>query len=388
MPIQYNGASLAPQFDLGQAIQIALAGAEKREVEQKQAEAAGLGDQLDLASQDPLHNPENLRLVQRMQRLDPQAAQLGIGILKLRSEGELQAAAKEAGDVSKFYQAFLDTSDPVERNRFLGSQIRTLEEAGKDTSKLREMMALTPDKQSLMARRQVILAGDAETLAGQGLASLKQALDVQGQQLKNFQTQQEIERAAREDAAGKESDVAGLRKEFSSKAEDFIKVRDARSRLQASAARNTAAGDISLIFNYMKMLDPGSTVREGEAATAQQATGVPSQILNLYNRAITGERLNPEQRADFIATGESLYSKATEQHGKLVSEYTRLANRRGFAPEDVIVDFSAPAGGGGAAPAASPPSVPASRYSEGAVLRNKATGERWIVQGGQWVLTK
>jgi hypothetical protein len=73
----------------------------------------------------------------------------------------------------------------------------------------------------------------------------------------------------------------------------------AQSYARINATQDNAAGDLSMIFAYMKMLDPGSVVREGEFANAQNAAGVPDQVKNLYNRAATGERLNPNQRAQF-----------------------------------------------------------------------------------------
>ena len=50
----------------------------------------------------------------------------------------------------------------------------------------------------------------------------------------------------------------------------------------------------------MKMLDPTSVVREGEFATAQNATGVPERIRNSFNKAMSGERLGQKQRTKFI----------------------------------------------------------------------------------------
>ena len=55
----------------------------------------------------------------------------------------------------------------------------------------------------------------------------------------------------------------------------------------------------------MKMLDPGSTVREGEFATAQNTTGIPGRIVNAYNNARTGERLNPAQKKEFTSQAKS-----------------------------------------------------------------------------------
>lgn len=66
-----------------------------------------------------------------------------------------------------------------------------------------------------------------------------------------------------------------------------------------AAGRKTAAGDVSLIFAYMKLLDPQSVVREGEQASAQNTTSVSGQVRNFYNRALTGQRLNEDQRKEF-----------------------------------------------------------------------------------------
>ena len=62
-----------------------------------------------------------------------------------------------------------------------------------------------------------------------------------------------------------------LRNEYTGFAKDYQKQNAAFGRIQAAANDPTPAGDLALIFNYMKLLDPGSTVREGEFATAQGA---------------------------------------------------------------------------------------------------------------------
>jgi hypothetical protein len=65
-----------------------------------------------------------------------------------------------------------------------------------------------------------------------------------------------------------------LRDDFLKGSKVFVDTKDAYTRIQDSASDPSAAGDLALIFNYMKMLDPGSTVREGEFATAQDSAGV------------------------------------------------------------------------------------------------------------------
>ena len=87
---------------------------------------------------------------------------------------------------------------------------------------------------------------------------------------------------------------AKFRKEYSDQTKGYQEVKSAYGRILSS--EDSAVGDLSLIFGYMKMLDPGSVVREGEFATAQNAAGVPDRVLNLYNRVASGERLNKSQR--------------------------------------------------------------------------------------------
>ena len=104
----------------------------------------------------------------------------------------------------------------------------------------------------------------------------------------------------------------------------------------------TAAGDISFIYQYMKMLDPGSVVREGEFATAQNAAGVPERISNMYNQVLKGQRLNPRQRQEFLGTAGELATVASRRIEGARSEATSKAQRRGLSIENVVGS-----GGGG-----------------------------------------
>lgn len=135
-----------------------------------------------------------------------------------------------------------------------------------------------------------------------------------------------------------------LRNQYLNQAQSFTIIRDAYQKVKSSAATPTPAGDISLIFAYMKMLDPGSTVREGEAATVQQATGVPGQIINLYNQMVTGGRLNDAQRKDFADLSAKLYSSTQQQQQFLSDQFRGIAKRSGLNPENVVVDLSSAPG--------------------------------------------
>jgi hypothetical protein len=118
-------------------------------------------------------------------------------------------------------------------------------------------------------------------------------------------------------------------------------VSSAYNRIQNAAKSPSAAGDLSLIFGYMKMLDPGSTVREGEFANAQNAAGIPTQLANMYNRVQTGQRLSPEQRADFINQAKGLYGAQMSQQKKFDADIERAAYAMGVDPSYVLTNVEA-----------------------------------------------
>jgi hypothetical protein len=139
-------------------------------------------------------------------------------------------------------------------------------------------------------------------------------------------------------------DIASkLRSEYNAQTKEFSGVADSYQRIKDSASDPSPAGDLSLIFNFMKVLDPGSTVREGEFATAQNAGSVPSRIYAQYNKIMSGERLAPEQRADFVGRATKLYKGQEERfNNRVKSRYVDLAKRNGIDPQDVISDPTSP----------------------------------------------
>jgi hypothetical protein len=133
---------------------------------------------------------------------------------------------------------------------------------------------------------------------------------------------------------GSFEDEQKLRKEFESNAKTHLDVRRGFQRVLAS--KDDAAGDISLIFGYMKMLDPGSVVREGEFATAQNAAGIPDMVRNMYNRALEGTRLNADQRTMFKGQAQSLYDASSKEYDAREKQFRDIATRYNVDPTRVL----------------------------------------------------
>jgi NACalpha-BTF3-like transcription factor len=110
--------------------------------------------------------------------------------------------------------------------------------------------------------------------------------------------------------------------------------------LSAGEGDPNAIKDHSLVFNYMRMVDPGSTVREGEFTTVQEAGGVVDRFtVGLFNRTLQGEMLTPTQREQLIETSQALWQKQVDAQNQINSEYSRLAGQAGLDPSQVVLDL-------------------------------------------------
>jgi hypothetical protein len=127
-----------------------------------------------------------------------------------------------------------------------------------------------------------------------------------------------------------------LRREYSSQIKTPQTVVNSYRQIEQAATNPSAQNDLALIFSYMRMLDPASVVREGEFATAQNAAGVPDQIRNAYNKAINGERLNPEQRTGFVSSARGLRDQAQQQIDAYREQYSGLAKEYNYSPERIV----------------------------------------------------
>jgi hypothetical protein len=89
--------------------------------------------------------------------------------------------------------------------------------------------------------------------------------------------------------------------------------------IQQSAGDKTGAGDIALITSFMKMLDPGSVVRETEFASAQNTAGLVGSLESWLKRLNSGELLKDEQRKTFANLAKK-YMQAAEREDKRVRD--------------------------------------------------------------------
>jgi hypothetical protein len=249
---------------------------------------------------------------------------------------------------------------------------------------------------NLFLTRIATQAGDADTLIAEGLAKQKETAKfastvgklIADKELsdnmfgENSPQSQAIQEVIDADEAGEPpslTDISGIRKEFTKQSGDFIKIRSSFNKIKS--ASDTGAGDVSLIFAFMKIIDPGSTVRESEFATAEQTAGIPTRIVTLYNKALEGDRLGPTQRANFKAEARNLFGAQLEIQRQLEGVFRGLATRQKIDPNNVVIDFVGDLNGIDTTTRTAEPEV--QEIPEGATATN-AEGDRIIFRGGKW----
>ena len=131
-----------------------------------------------------------------------------------------------------------------------------------------------------------------------------------------------------------------LRKEYQTRTKVYGELGTTFSNIKSSAEAKTGPGDIALITGFMKMLDPGSVVRETEFATARDTAGLYTRLENSLKKAESGQFLQANQRNEFVNLAkqylDSAQKKAGEEKkalGVVVKNY-KLNPDNVFGPEE------------------------------------------------------
>jgi hypothetical protein len=138
-------------------------------------------------------------------------------------------------------------------------------------------------------------------------------------------------------AAAKPGDINALRGQYIRESRDNFTALSSFEKISALSQDPSGAGDIGMIFAFMKQLDPGSRVTEGETALASQVSGAASQFLNLYNRLVKGERLTDVARQDILfQAGKLAQTTVADQKANDVS-FGGVATRSLMDPRNVAI---------------------------------------------------
>lgn len=115
----------------------------------------------------------------------------------------------------------------------------------------------------------------------------------------------------------------------------FNETQSAYNQIKVGLSAKSAAGDLAAATKFMKMLDPGSVVRESELGMAMAATGVVDRVSNYLNTLKTGEKLTESQRADFQKIADGLMEASANPYSKSLADFRGTASGYGLNPDAV-----------------------------------------------------
>jgi len=148
-----------------------------------------------------------------------------------------------------------------------------------------------------------------------------------------------------------------LRKEFQTRTKVYSELGTTFSNINASAKAKTGPGDIALITGFMKMLDPGSVVRETEFATARDTAGLYERLLNTSQKLQSGQlfTLDSKQRQEYVDLAQQYLKAAQKKADQDRKDLSAVVTNYKLNPDNV---FGPEPVGGGRGPVNPPPANP------------------------------
>jgi hypothetical protein len=106
--------------------------------------------------------------------------------------------------------------------------------------------------------------------------------------------------------------------------------------------QGTPIADTAAATKIMKLLDPGSVVRESELGMAMAASGKMDRLTNYFQMQMSGQKLTPQQRKDFGSLADELYGAAAQSYNAKKGEYAGFGKTYGLNDSVLGPDASPP----------------------------------------------
>jgi hypothetical protein len=127
-----------------------------------------------------------------------------------------------------------------------------------------------------------------------------------------------------------------IRKEYQTRTGKYRELDGTFSNIKTSAASANGPGDIALITSFMKMLDPGSVVRETEFATGRDTAGLYANLQNQLQKAQNGQFLNATQRKQYVTLSQQYLDASKTRANEEKESLGKVVKNYGLNPENVF----------------------------------------------------
>lgn len=140
---------------------------------------------------------------------------------------------------------------------------------------------------------------------------------------------------------GSFDDTSKLRNEFTGLPayKNMAQAAPVYQSMRDAAGRNTKAADLNIVYGLGKIMDPGSVVREGEIAMANNAQGWQEKLNGIIGQINSEGGLTPAGRERLMAEAHSRISAYKQQYDLDAGRYKGITERNRINKDDVIPDF-------------------------------------------------
>ena len=127
-----------------------------------------------------------------------------------------------------------------------------------------------------------------------------------------------------------------LNETYSKRSAGFRESRDAFVKINEAAKANSGAGDVALITSFMKMLDPGSVVRETEFAIARDTNGLYQALQGALSKVASGELLTPDARKNYLDLSKQYMEAANKADVETRKSLQPIIKQYGLNEENIF----------------------------------------------------
>lgn len=103
--------------------------------------------------------------------------------------------------------------------------------------------------------------------------------------------------------------------------------------MQRATENPSPQGDTTLLYSFFKVLDPESTVREGELDLVMSSRSIPDKYKAYAEKIATGQQLLPKEREDILTQARQMVVSKVPRADQEVAAYRENASRLGLDPQ-------------------------------------------------------
>jgi len=132
-----------------------------------------------------------------------------------------------------------------------------------------------------------------------------------------------------------------LADKYAKESKEYKSVEEASKKIDSllNSATSSPASTLAAATAYMKLLDPGSVVRESELGMALNAQGVFDKMGNYTNMLVNGKVLTPSQTKDFKQAATAVLQASRDTQKMVDTGYKQQAESYGLNPKNILRQY-------------------------------------------------